>query len=263
MRNWGVFWGLILILLGLLFLLSSLGILPWNVWAVFWPLALILFGLMMFFSAFGTRGPATIDNLAFQLKGFEEAQVSIKYGAGRLNIRGGAAPDELLNGSFEGGVEHDLGQEGERALVELRSPSALAPPFWSWQNREWNIHLNSDIPLKLKLDVGASESHIDLTGTQTRSIRLKTGASSHELLLPSASGETKVKVEGGAGSVRVTVPEDVAARISGKVDVGSLAIDQKRFPRGKGDNYQSIDFDQAVNRVDIRVKFGAGEVNVS
>ena len=38
----------ILILLGILFLLSNFGVLPWSVWEIigrFWPVALILFGL--------------------------------------------------------------------------------------------------------------------------------------------------------------------------------------------------------------------------
>lgn len=261
MRNWGVFWGLILILLGVLFLLNTLGIIPGNVWAIFWPLALILFGLSIVAGGFGRRR-ATTENLALQLKGFEEAEVTIRYGAGRLTIGGGAAPDELLNGSFAGGVTHRLGEKGERALVELRSPETVFREWWSGRDRAWNLNLNTDIPLDLILDTGATKSLVDLSKTQTKSVKLKTGASSHELLLPAAAGRTKVKLEGGAGSIAVQVPDGVAAAIKGSVGVGVLTVDQARFPR-KGSDYRSLDYDEAVNRVNIRVNFGAGEVKIS
>ncbi len=39
-----LFWGLVLILLGTLFLLQTMGVLAWSVWAYFWPLVLILLG---------------------------------------------------------------------------------------------------------------------------------------------------------------------------------------------------------------------------
>jgi hypothetical protein len=45
MRRNGVFWGGILILLGLLFLLDNLGIFSVSVWSLFWPVLLIAFGV--------------------------------------------------------------------------------------------------------------------------------------------------------------------------------------------------------------------------
>jgi hypothetical protein len=262
MRNWGVFWGLIFILLGVLFLLDSLGLLPWNVWVVFWPVTLILLGFTLLLGGFGRRRSMTTENLALQLKGFEEAEVAIHYGAGRLLIGGGAAPDELLNGVFGGGVEHQLGEEGERALVNLRLPASSYWDWRGWPERTWDINLNADIPLDLILETGASESLVDLSNTQTKSIKLKTGASSNELLLPASAGRTKVEIEGGAGSITVQVPDGVAASIQGSVGAGAMTIDQAKFHR-KGSVYRSLDYDQAANRVDIHVNFGAGEVRIS
>jgi hypothetical protein len=261
MNRSGVFWGAILILLGVLLLLNSLGILPFNVWTVFWPLALVIFGISLLVGAFAGRGQETAENLALQLKGFEEAEVAINYGAGKLTIDSGAAPDELLNGTFRGGVEHRLGDKGEKALVELRSPSTFFWEWWSWRDRSWTLYLNNDIPLDLRLDTGASETYVDLSKTRTHVLRLKTGASSNELILPSAAGETRVEIEGGAGSVSVRVPEGVAARIDGSVSAGDLNVDRTRFPRA-GSTFQSDGYDIASHKVDIHVSFGAGEVKI-
>jgi len=44
-----MFWGLFLIIVGGIWLLSNLGYLPSNVWGIFWPLLIIAFGVSAFF----------------------------------------------------------------------------------------------------------------------------------------------------------------------------------------------------------------------
>jgi hypothetical protein len=154
-------------------------------------------------------------------------------------------------------VEHSLSQEGETARVELRSPV----DWPSWQDRTWNVALNGDIPLTLDLETGASENLINLSKTRVRRLILRTGASSVDLTLPSAAGETAVDIEGGAGSVVVRVPDGVAARIDGAATLGNFDVDEARFPRA-GAIRQSPDYDTAANRAAIHVRFGAGEVKI-
>ncbi|WP_374685927.1 LiaI-LiaF-like domain-containing protein [Promineifilum sp.] len=261
MRHSGLFWGTLLILLGVLFLLNSFGLLPGNVWRLFWPLALVLFGVVLLIGAFRAGNAPRAERLALQLKGFEEAAVAFHYGAGRLTLGDGAAPDELLSGTFGGGVEHRLHDEGERAHVSLRSPETFFWEWWSWRDRSWDVALNGDIPLMLDLDTGAAEVVADLSRTQTKRLSLRTGASSNDITLPAAAGHTRVDVEGGAGSVVVRVPEGVAARVAGSVGAGALNVDRARFPRA-GAAWQSDGYETAAHRAEITVKFGAGEVKI-
>lgn len=262
MNRGGIFWGGLLILLGVLFLLNSLGILTVNVWAVFWPVALILFGLSLLIGVFGRSrsdgrtGNDRTENLALQLKGFEEADVDLHFGGGRLTIESGAAPDELLSGSFGGGVEHELGQQGEKAVVVLRSPENLG----AWDGREWRLALNDAIPLSLNLHTGASEVSANLVDTRAGQVSVRAGAGRVDLTLP-AAGETTAYIEGGAGVVSVRVPEGVAAHVEGMAVLGALNVDEERFPR-VGSGWQSANYDEATNRATIRVRFGAGEVKV-
>jgi hypothetical protein len=92
-----IFWGSVLVLLGVLFLLSSLGLITTSVWAVFWPLLLILLGVWFLAGNLGAARSAA-ESLVVPLKGVEQAHIKVEYGAGELDIRGGAAPDELLSG---------------------------------------------------------------------------------------------------------------------------------------------------------------------
>ena len=262
MRNPGIIWGTLLIFLGTLLMLNRLGLLPVSVWLIFWPVALILFGLWILLGAFrGGRARDKTEHLAVQLKGYEEAEVSIRYGAGRLVIGSAAAPDELLNGSFRGGVEHHLQSDDQIARVALSSPFNEGWGWWNGRERSWDISLNADIPLDLILDTGAAETSADLTATQTRRVALRTGAGSTDITLPAAAGLTEVTLEGGAGDVTLRVPVGVAARIEGSVVVGELKVDRDRFSR-TGQGFQSADYETAMYRTHIMVKFGAGQVEI-
>lgn len=258
MRYGGVVWGLLLVLAGVLFLLDSLGILAVNVWAVLWPAALILFGVAALAGAFRhSNTDAVVEGLALQLKGYEEAAVTIHFGAGRLLLAGGAPPDELLSGSFGGGVIHRLDPDGDVARVTLRAPDALP----SFEGREWDVALNEAIPLTLNVSTGAAEALLDLTQTQARRLDMHTGAGRVELDVPAAAGRSAVHVEGGAGEVIIRVPDGVAARISGQAVLGSLDVDETRFAASSG-AWESAGYDTAANRVEIAVRFGAGRVQI-
>ena len=49
MRRQGLFWGSVILLLGALLLLQTLGVFSFNVWGVFWALFLIFLGVWFLF----------------------------------------------------------------------------------------------------------------------------------------------------------------------------------------------------------------------
>jgi hypothetical protein len=136
---------------------------------------------------------------------------------------------------------------------------------WNWWGGagtlDWTLALNSGIPLALRLETGASQTQLDLSALRVTELILKTGASATEITMPANAGLTRARVESGAASVKVRIPQGVAARISGKMGLGALDVDQRRFPpRGAG--YESDDFITAANRVELEVEGGVGSVDV-
>jgi hypothetical protein len=138
----------------------------------------------------------------------------------------------------------------------------IFPPFFGgWQGLEWDIKLNRDIPLTLRLDTGASQSEIDLRELLVSDLRVSTGASKTDLTLPANAGITTVKVELGAASLDMVVPDGVAARIRSEHGAAAIEIDTTRFPYSNG-IYESMDFSSAQNKLDIKIQAGAGRVAV-
>lgn len=262
-RNGALFWGALLIILGGLLLLQTLGLITLNVVGLIWPIVLILLGLWILWGVLGGRRAET-EQLTIPLKGASEARVRLSFGAGRLQVGVGAGMDEAVAGTFSGGVEHTSQSEGNVLTVDLRSPDITWNVPWMWGNRperEWLVRLNGGLPLALEVRAGASDTRLDLTDLRVTDLTVKTGASSTDLTLPANAGLTRVNIEAGAASMVIRVPSGVAARLRLTGGVASLDVDEKRFPR-LGGYYQSPDFDSAPNKIELEAKAGAGSVEV-
>jgi hypothetical protein len=265
MRTWSIFWAVVLILVGGLLLLDNLGILAFDLWMIIGPGFLVALGLMILLARPVGKHESEGEDLSIPLEKALRGEIRIRHGAGKLAIGSGAAAGELLSGSFLGGVASSVVASGDGIRASLRGAYDFMPfvgrPF-SWrQGLNWDIALNDRIPLALKITTGASENAFDLRGLKVSELDLRCGASEVTIWLPDAAGHSMVSIRGGMGSVRVHVPQEVAARIHVTGGVSEVSIDASRFPRRNG-VHESPDFDTARNRVELRVRTGMSSVEV-
>ena len=264
MRRDYIFWGTILILLGGLMFLSSADIrLPYNInpMSLFWPSVLILLGVWII-SGYFLRGSVEGEQVSIDLQGASQASLNLNYGAGHLVLGAGASPGQLLTGTFAGSVKQSAHLSGNELKAKVDAGPSFFPPFFgNWGGLEWNVNLNRDVPIRLKLETGASQSELDLQDLRITDLKVSTGASKTDITLPANAGETTVKVELGAASLDMVVPQGVAARIRSEHGVAAVEVDTARFPYSNG-IYESADYSSAQNRVDIMIEAGAGKVAV-
>jgi hypothetical protein len=257
-----LFWGLVLIILAGFLLARQLGVLTGDIFGYFWPVIVILFGIWLLISAF-SRGSHQVEgqSISIPLENARSARIKLDHGAGRLNIRSGASASEVLSGVFGAEIDYKSRFDGDQLDVKLRNSAQ----FWAWypgQSLDWDIRLNGNIPLNLKIDSGASSSTLDLTDLKVIDLDIDTGASSTEVTLPANAGNTRVDIDTGASSLNVRIPTGVAARIRVKSGVASVNVDSNRFPRVDGGLYQSADYATAANRADITIDTGVGSVEI-
>ena len=257
-----IFWGVAIIVLGVFFLLA--GMYDLDVWRFLWPSLLIIAGIwFLLVPAFARQDMAKVEKYTFPLEGIEKAIVHIEHGAGLIKISPLNSKEKLLSGEFLGGVYPRVARIGDRVRVVLKSKAEffnVLPRFTAGKGLNWDLRINQDVPLTLKIESGASENQLDLTEMQVHELKLKTGASSTQINLPKNAGYTKVKVESGAASLEIHIPKDTAARIHVKGLV-TKEINRKRFPL-RGNYYQSEDYESAKNRVEIQVESGLGSVEI-
>jgi hypothetical protein len=269
MRRGNWFWGVFLILLGGLFLLNTVGLLDVNVWGLIWPILLILVGVWFLLAVFIAPKERVSEAGSIPLEGAQRAKIRFHHGAGRLTVRSGAEPGQLVTGTFVGGLDYKARVVGDELNVEMSPrdrfvfPTVITP--WLWRGGggmlDWEVELAEDIPLEIRLNTGANEARLDLRDLKVTDLRLEVGASSNEVILPDDAGHTHVRASAGAASLNFLVPEGVAARIWITGGLMGASVDRNRFPR-TGKYYQSPDYDTAENKVDMTLEMGAGSLSV-
>ena len=137
---------------------------------------------------------------------------------------------------------------------------------WAWNASaalDWNIALNSRIPLKLNLKLDAEQSVLDFRNIQLNDLQVQANAASVELWLPANAGQTTMQLRGNASSFFVHIPSGVAVHIHAPDAQSGLQIDPSRVPMIEdGVEYRSSDYDTAANRVDLQVELAWGSVEV-
>jgi hypothetical protein len=264
MRPKGIFWGLIVLLLGVFLLFSNLGILPGNVWDYFWPSILILVGLWFLVGPMVFKRELTTESVSVPLNGAQQAELRLDHGAGRMDLYAMPGSLNLISGTAEGGVDLKQRSQGDSLFVHM---SAQPDMFMTWpgpghsNGLRWNFGVNPDLPIRLELHTGACESNLDLSGLKIPFLKLETGASSTEIQMPAKAGYTRAEFKSGAASLKIRVPEGVSARIRINSGLAGINVNTMRFPQNAG-GYETPGFDSAENRAEIFVETGVGSVEI-
>ena len=262
MRRSSLMWGAALLLLGGLMLADSAGIrLPGGARPLnfFWPLVLILLGAWMILGVMMRRS-VTAEQASVDLQGASEASVQIDHGAGELLIAGGAGMGQLASGTFAGGLEQSSHRNGERLDVKMNPPLPTFMIVPNFDRYDWDLRMNSEVPMTLNLHMGANKATVDLSDMLVRALKVETGASQAEVTLPKR-GRMRAEFSLGAASLTVRVPDGMAARIKASHGASSLRVDEVRFPR-TGEYYQSPGYDTAENAAEIKIDAGAADIRV-
>jgi hypothetical protein len=259
-RRGSLFWGCVLILLALLLLLKQMGMIAGDIFGYFWPILVIAFGIWFIVGYFTRSHPVAREQVSIPLEGAVSAAIRLDHAAGKLTLCSGAGPNEIVNGLVSDGLSIKSLVEAGRMDVRLR-PSQQAWGWWPGDSLDWDIHLNREIPLSLKIDSGANTSILDLSDLKITDLDIDTGASSTVLTLPASAGNTRADIDTGASSLKINIPAGVAAKIQVKSGIASVTVDA-RFPRITSGLYQSSDYGTAVNKVDLTINAGVGSIEI-
>lgn len=268
MRNNRIFWAMILIAMGFLFLLNNLGLFDTNLWNFFWPTLLVVLGIWFLVGSRTETSGFAMEEGSVDLGDAERASIVIKHGAGRMKLDASAKEGKLVSGTFANGLNAQVNRINTGLDVVLKPnrrdfPEMFFPGYWiGGRGLNWDFGLAKEIPLNLVFETGGADTELDFTDLQVKDLVLKTGASSTEIKLPSKAGRTSFKLEAGAASVSIRIPEGVAARVETEAGLASISVDQNRFPK-QGGIYQSQDYESAPNKVDIHIETGLASIEIS
>jgi hypothetical protein len=260
MRRGELFWGPLLVILGVLFFLKAAGYLAGDVFSWFWPILIIAVGVWIVLGGLYFRGRYDkAEKFSVALQGARDASLTIHHGAGQVDLRAGANPGDFLTGVSGVGMNQKTRLNDGKLEVEIDAgPSFL--PFIGPEGGVWEYRLNPDVPMSIKVEAGASRLDMDLSDLRVTHFSFEGGASSINLKLSKAVNSW-VDLEAGAASIDISVPEGVALRLRAK-SVGSMHIDGQRFPMLGTGLYQSAEYDAAPCHAEVTIDGGATSINV-
>lgn len=312
-RRGGVIWPLILIFLGTVFLLQNTGYLPPNFWMNLWrlwPLVLVLIGIELLLahrvpwvalaalalaallvgtvaintdlpavaginSQAGSSSSATSTTTQTSLGGANQAAVTVRFGAGALNVGPLTAPqgDQLASMSYSGPrqlapeAHYTINRAGVGQLEYASSgrPGVGFPlPDSGSQAARMDLQLAPTVPItSFNVSTGAADAHIDLSQLRVNDVTMSIGAATAWLRFPAAAGLTTAHISGGASTITIEIPDGVAAQIQHQGGLTTLNVDQTRFPQVSDSVYRSPNYDTAQNKVDLSIETGVTTIQVS
>lgn len=280
-----------LIGLGLVILVSNLGLVGWETWNILirlWPVLLVAFGLEIIVGRrslwvsvlvvvvivaalggvlwiFGTeaqRGEALGSTAVNQPLGeIKHAEIEINPAVGTLNIERLVDSTLLIQGEVDfpesSKALTNYSIQGEKGYYKIDSrPFNNFPTLGTWN---WDLGLTERIPIQLIVAMGAGDLNLDLTGLILTSAEVSQGVGEITLILQE-SGNYDVKVSQAIGSIIITLPQDSGVRI--QVDRAITNLDLPEGFTHEGDYYFSPGYDSKGNMINLEISQAIGNIEV-
>jgi hypothetical protein len=237
-------------------------------------IAVLLLGCAIAFFILGKNfgGKLLTQTMSEALGNATSVKIDIDPGDGNLMIDGFKGSEQVLaSGTLQylenkGLPTWSMNTSSGQATVTIKAnggqPWSRLP--WSYRNgaTEWQIHLNPNVPSDITAHSDGGNITLNLTGMAVTGVAADTGGGNIDVVLPDNAANLNVTAKTGAGNVTVQIPNGLAAKIHASSRLGK-AIIAPQFIKIDDTTYQSPDFNQASDKVEITINSGAGNVSVT
>lgn len=185
--------------------------------------------------------------------GAKRVEAEIHMGPGDLTITGGAST--LMEGEFQYSdgrlaPEIEYRVDGSVGELDMRQDQDgnWFPRFWGGAYRNvWDVAFADNMPLDLRLQLGAGDISIDMGDTMLEELRVEAGAGSFDVDVSGSDRLDELRFSTGAGDVAVDAS-------------GGSALREFRFETGAGALRLDLTGDAWDEDIEGRIDAGAGDV---
>lgn len=208
---------------------------------------------------FGARSSHTAKTVDIQ--GAKTANAKLDMSAGQLNIYSAAShlvdADFAFSGSFsEPRVDYHV-RDGVGQL-EI-SQDSQSVHFGNSQN-EWNVRLSREIPLELRIDMGAGQGNLHFRDIPLTRLELHIGAGQVDVdLTGDRKADLTADIEGGVGQANIRLPKNVGVIAHASGGIGSITAHGLKHD---GDEYTNEAYGKSAATIHLKVEGGIGEIQL-
>lgn len=206
-------------------------------------------------------GAVQHDIQSIDLDKSEMARVSIKLGAGELQVDGGSP--KLMDADFEYNiaswkpiVRYDA--SSFRSQLRIEQPGGVHGG--SHVDYKWNLRFNDKMPLDVVMELGAGEARMNLGSMNLRSVEVNVGVGEVRVdLRGKPTRDYSVNINGGVGHATIYLPSDVGVIANAKGGIGDLTV---RGLEKRGGQWINAAHENAPVTIHLDVNGGIGQIEI-
>ena len=207
-------------------------------------------------------GPTQYDSPSFERGDVKELRLTLDMGAGDLKV--GTGTHKLAQAYFTYNVpswkpEVDYNPSGGSASLVVRQNGTHHSHFGTLKY-EWDLRLNQEVPLDLKVNFGAGQAQLDLGSLDMRSVAVDMGVGSLRMdLRGNPKHDYNVRVNGGVGEAVLQLPGNVGVYAEASGGIGEISARNLRKEDG---HYVNDLLGKSPVTIRINVQGGVGSIKL-
>ena len=208
-----------------------------------------------------SSGRSSHDTKTVNLQGAKAVHMNLEMPAGELRLEGGA--HQLLEAEFfhagswgapevEYTVENGVGSlsVGQQKGMQIAGNA----------NNTWNLKVDDETPIELKVDVGAGKGEFHLAKVNLTRLELNIGAGQANVdLTGERARDLEANIHGGVGEAIVRLPKNVGVVATVHGGLGSVDVHGLKEEDGQ---YVNAAYGKSPNTLRLTVEGGIGHIRL-
>ena len=193
----------------------------------------------------------------------KSVRVTLDMGAGDLDLSGGSS--HLLEADF------DYRGSWDAPSVDYSVSGATGDLNISQQNTEnhfggngdnhWTLHLANDIPMEIKIDMGAGHDNLRLRDIDVTRLNLDMGAGQADVdLTGNRKSDLTADIEGGVGEADIRLPKNIGVIVNASGGIGTIEAPGLNHD---GDEYTNSAYGKSPVTIHLKVEGGVGTIRLT
>lgn len=286
--------GMILVMLGIIFLIANLGIISWSfIFNIFtlWPLVLIIVGINFIFRRNYIVRTGSWIFLIVAVLGYsiiyDHDYGNYSYNSNYTQAADAVIKDEeVASSELElklGGTELDLYGGNEKYLVDISANDKIHHRVESYKdnkhaiifvensskeffgrrriNHKIDLSLNTEIPWVINAKVGAIKGRLDFSDIELTELNIEVGAGDLDIQFGELAYITSANINAGASNLKLHIPNDLGVKINSSSVLSNTNLSGLGWTK-LGNEYISPNYDEAESKIHLDIKMGIGNMNV-
>ena len=202
------------------------------------------------------------ETQSVDLQGAKRVSADFDLPAGSLKVSDGS--DKLLDASFDyedtdGKPTVDYTVSGDHGQLNITQDNG-DHTHWGSRGDNWNLRLGRNVPIDLKLNMGAGQGDLELRDVDVSRLEVHIGAGEMRLdLTGPRTSDLDATVQGGVGSAVIRLPKDVGVRVNASGGIGS--VNAHGLDRD-GDAYVNSAYGKTPATINLTVAGGVGQITL-